>query len=285
MPGRLTGSSCLVRGRSARKTSHLKFSCTFLLYVWLCPCREQAPAEGDRGQHPGGAVRQHWQHSGGRVCNICHHRGKAPRQRHRRKAEAGGGHRSGDRRGPRRVHTLRGLPVDAVLLHLRCTSARITLRTGGALHSMQIGLDRLLATTAETALPVLPRAHTDLAAIDSMYQYSLPWFTRLVLASLAQASKPDSVPQRLEAIHSHFTASLYRNVCRWAIIPTHCRQRCATGQNRPRNKVLLFTLISTCARAAAGRCLRRTSCCLHSSWQHASLALMGSCSRRSGCSC
>ena len=47
-----------------------------------------------------------------------------------------------------------------------------------------------------------------------MYQYSLPWFTRLVLASLAQAAKPDSVPQRLEAIHSHFTASLYRNVCR-----------------------------------------------------------------------
>lgn len=57
-------------------------------------------------------------------------------------------------------------------------------------------------------------APADLAAIDPMYQYSLPWFTRLVLASLAQAAKPDSVPQRLEAIHSHFTASLYRNVCR-----------------------------------------------------------------------
>lgn len=57
-------------------------------------------------------------------------------------------------------------------------------------------------------------ANADLAAIDPMYQYSLPWFTRLVLASLAQATKPDSVPQHLEAIHSHFTASLYRNVCR-----------------------------------------------------------------------
>lgn len=83
-----------------------------------------------------------------------------------------------------------------------------------ALHSMQIGLDRLLATTAKPALPYLQRAHTDLAAIDPMYQYSLPWFTCLVLASLVQASKPDIVPQRLEAIHSHFTASLYRNVCR-----------------------------------------------------------------------
>ena len=59
---------------------------------------------------------------------------------------------------------------------------------------------------------------TDLAAIDPMYQNSLPWFTRLVLASLAQADKPDSVPQRLEAIHSHFTASLYRNVCRFVLL-------------------------------------------------------------------
>lgn len=64
------------------------------------------------------------------------------------------------------------------------------------------------------AVMLLLLSLTDLAAIDPMYQYSLPWFTRLVLASLAQATKPDSVPDRLEAIHSHFTASLYRNVCR-----------------------------------------------------------------------
>lgn len=55
---------------------------------------------------------------------------------------------------------------------------------------------------------------SDLASIDPMYQYSLPWFTRLVLASLAQAAKPESVAERLEAIQGHFTASLYRNVCR-----------------------------------------------------------------------
>lgn len=56
--------------------------------------------------------------------------------------------------------------------------------------------------------------HADLAAIDPMYQYSLPWFTKLVLNSLAQAAKAGAVPERLEAIHSHFTASMYRNVCR-----------------------------------------------------------------------
>lgn len=54
----------------------------------------------------------------------------------------------------------------------------------------------------------------DLAAIDPMYQYSLPWFTKLVLNSLEKAAKSEAVPERLEAIHSHFTASMYRNVCR-----------------------------------------------------------------------
>ncbi|KAF6263196.1 dynein heavy chain 8 [Scenedesmus sp. NREL 46B-D3] len=55
---------------------------------------------------------------------------------------------------------------------------------------------------------------SDLAAIDPMYQYSLPWFTKLVLNSLAQAAKAEAVPERLEAIHGHFTASMFRNVCR-----------------------------------------------------------------------
>lgn len=57
-------------------------------------------------------------------------------------------------------------------------------------------------------------ACADLTAIDPMYQYSLPWFTKLVLNSLDKAAKSESVPERLEAIHSHFTASMYRNVCR-----------------------------------------------------------------------
>eukprot|EP00879_Flechtneria_rotunda_P026217 GHRR01027941.1.p1 GENE.GHRR01027941.1~~GHRR01027941.1.p1 ORF type:complete len:496 (+),score=168.93 GHRR01027941.1:134-1489(+) len=64
---------------------------------------------------------------------------------------------------------------------------------------------------------------SDLASIDPMYQYSLPWFTKLVLASLAQAAKADTVSQRLAAIHSHFTASLYKNVC-----------RCVAASNIPR---------------------------------------------------
>jgi hypothetical protein len=51
-----------------------------------------------------------------------------------------------------------------------------------------------------------------------MYQYGLPWFTKLVLATLAQAAKSHVVMERLEAIHNHFTASLFSNVCRWVVV-------------------------------------------------------------------
>lgn len=57
-------------------------------------------------------------------------------------------------------------------------------------------------------------ASTDLVAIDPMYQYSLPWFTKLVLTSLGAAERPDSVATRLDAVKAHFTSSLFRNVCR-----------------------------------------------------------------------
>lgn len=76
-------------------------------------------------------------------------------------------------------------------------------------------------------------AHADLAAIDPMYQYSLPWFTRLVLASLEQAARPGGVQERLEAVQSHFTASLYRNICRcgaWSLaVAKRARHACTAA--------------------------------------------------------
>jgi dynein heavy chain len=52
------------------------------------------------------------------------------------------------------------------------------------------------------------------ASIDPMYQYSLPWFINLFVASVRAAAPDPNLSQRLENVYDHFTHSLYRNVCR-----------------------------------------------------------------------
>jgi dynein heavy chain, axonemal len=56
---------------------------------------------------------------------------------------------------------------------------------------------------------------SDLAALDPMYQYSLPWFTNLLVSSIkATAPAAGSVAERVVAIQEHFTSTLYCKVCR-----------------------------------------------------------------------
>lgn len=55
---------------------------------------------------------------------------------------------------------------------------------------------------------------SDLAALDPMYQYSLPWFIALFLSSISAAAPGDTIPTRLSHINAHFTFALYCNICR-----------------------------------------------------------------------
>ncbi|XP_025152566.1 dynein heavy chain 3, axonemal [Harpegnathos saltator] len=55
---------------------------------------------------------------------------------------------------------------------------------------------------------------SELANIDPMYQYSLPWFLHLYVMSIANSETSDDLNTRMNYLNSYFTASIYRNVCR-----------------------------------------------------------------------
>ncbi|KAJ3181585.1 Dynein heavy chain 7, axonemal [Gaertneriomyces sp. JEL0708] len=54
----------------------------------------------------------------------------------------------------------------------------------------------------------------DLASIEPMYQYSLSWYINLFVSSTEKSEKSSDLETRLATLRTHFTASLYRNVCR-----------------------------------------------------------------------
>jgi dynein heavy chain len=54
----------------------------------------------------------------------------------------------------------------------------------------------------------------DLAFMNFMYQYSLPFFVVLFEASIADAPASEDIDERLENLNKTFLESLYRNICR-----------------------------------------------------------------------
>ncbi|KAM8930485.1 dynein axonemal heavy chain 1 isoform 1-T1 [Pelodytes ibericus] len=55
---------------------------------------------------------------------------------------------------------------------------------------------------------------SDLSNVDPMYQYSLEWFLGIFSASIANSERAETVEKRIKNINSHFTFSLFSNVCR-----------------------------------------------------------------------
>ena len=53
----------------------------------------------------------------------------------------------------------------------------------------------------------------DLANIDPMYQYSLPFFVKLFESSISQAEKSDDLPERIGFLDNEFLDLLFRQVC------------------------------------------------------------------------
>lgn len=80
--------------------------------------------------------------------------------------------------------------------------------------------EREIDKRSEEYLPVAYRASllffciADLAVVDSMYQYSLPWYTNLFIRGIQSATPASELQQRIINLNDCFTYSVYKNVCR-----------------------------------------------------------------------
>ncbi|CAF4763844.1 unnamed protein product [Pieris macdunnoughi] len=113
-----------------------------------------------------------------------------------------------------------GSPVDDVPLILtleaiKIKSAEILIKVED-IERTSIEID----AAREGYIPVANRGQilffclSGMANVDPMYQYSLEWFVKLFVRSMAETEPNEDIIERVEIIIEHFTFILYQNVCR-----------------------------------------------------------------------
>lgn len=106
--------------------------------------------------------------------------------------------------------------------------AAIEILTNSKLLSAEIEAKQIVAAKTEEEIdiartqyvPIAQHASclffaiSELAKLDSMYQYSIGWFTKLFVSTLKNTIKTDDIDQRIGIVQNEFARLLYENVCR-----------------------------------------------------------------------
>ncbi|XP_050357868.1 dynein axonemal heavy chain 1-like [Nymphalis io] len=113
-----------------------------------------------------------------------------------------------------------GSPVDDLPLIL--TLEAIKIKSAEILIKVE-DIERTSAEIDEARQGYVPVANrgqilffclSGMANVDPMYQYSLEWFVKLFIRSMAETEPNDDIIERVDIIIEHFTFLLYQNVCR-----------------------------------------------------------------------